>query len=264
MDDFSGVVTEAWTGPQVAWKMARGEPGAFGGKKINSLAGLARLLRRLPARARRPAPAALSLRNLDLLALLSFSVSLWYFNHGHDLHERPARLPARSLYLLGRTLWIGVRGAAAARLAPGLAGLAARRRDGLPRRLPGRPERPRLERDRRRLRGRDRRRADLDGQSPYGHFPVEDDLKPCGPADREGEIRDRIQTNGRCESANPHGDTYGPVAYLTYLPGYCDLRLDRASGTTCPRRTSPRSPSTCSACSGSASSAGASAATGSG
>ena len=29
-----------------------------------------------------------------------------------------------------------------------------------------------------------------------------------------------IQTNGRCESANPHGDTYGPVAYEAYLPGY--------------------------------------------
>ena len=58
------------------------------------------------------------------------------------------------------------------------------------------------------------------GQSPYGHFPVEDDLKPCGPADREGEIRDRIQTNGRCEAANPNGDTYGPMSYIAYIPGY--------------------------------------------
>ena len=36
VDDASGAVTEAWTGPQVAWKMARGGPGAFGGQKINS------------------------------------------------------------------------------------------------------------------------------------------------------------------------------------------------------------------------------------
>src|SRR5262249_25269899 len=36
VDDASGVVTEAWTGPQVAWKMARGYDGAFGGKRINS------------------------------------------------------------------------------------------------------------------------------------------------------------------------------------------------------------------------------------
>jgi len=36
VDDASGVVVEAWTGPQVAWKMARGYKGAFGGVKINS------------------------------------------------------------------------------------------------------------------------------------------------------------------------------------------------------------------------------------
>ena len=29
--DATGEVTEAWTGPQVAWGMARGSPGAFGG-----------------------------------------------------------------------------------------------------------------------------------------------------------------------------------------------------------------------------------------
>src|SRR5919204_631782 len=38
IDDASGAVTEAWTGPQVAWKMARGYKGAFGGKEINSAA----------------------------------------------------------------------------------------------------------------------------------------------------------------------------------------------------------------------------------
>src|SRR5688572_26806339 len=35
VSDSSGRVTEAWTGPQVAWKMARGYDGAFGGKSIN-------------------------------------------------------------------------------------------------------------------------------------------------------------------------------------------------------------------------------------
>jgi hypothetical protein len=60
------------------------------------------------------------------------------------------------------------------------------------------------------------------GQSPYGHFPVESG-KACGPTASDGEIRERIQTNGRCESANPQGDTYGPVAYETYLPGYLAL-----------------------------------------
>jgi hypothetical protein len=58
------------------------------------------------------------------------------------------------------------------------------------------------------------------GQSPYGNFPVEEDLPKCGPADASGDVRDRVQTNGRCESANDRGDTYGPVSYLAYVPGY--------------------------------------------
>ena len=61
------------------------------------------------------------------------------------------------------------------------------------------------------------------GEWPYGHMPEEGTLKACGPTDPEGEIRERIQTNGRCESANPRGDTYGPVAYESYIPGYLAL-----------------------------------------
>ena len=34
VEDSTGNVTEAWTGPQVAWKMARGREGAFGGKTL--------------------------------------------------------------------------------------------------------------------------------------------------------------------------------------------------------------------------------------
>jgi hypothetical protein len=51
-------------------------------------------------------------------------------------------------------------------------------------------------------------------------MPEQGDLKPCGPADANGEIRERIQTNGRCEASNARGDTYGPVSYLAYVPGY--------------------------------------------
>src|SRR4029078_5065039 len=61
------------------------------------------------------------------------------------------------------------------------------------------------------------------GQVPYGNFPIEGSRKACGPADSEGEIRNRIQENGRCEAANPEGDTYGPVAYESYIPGYAIL-----------------------------------------
>ncbi len=56
------------------------------------------------------------------------------------------------------------------------------------------------------------------GQSPYGHFPVEAG-KPCS-GEINGSYPYRIQTNGRCEAADPQGDTYGPVAYEAYLPGY--------------------------------------------
>jgi hypothetical protein len=58
----------------------------------------------------------------------------------------------------------------------------------------------------------------MDGQAPYGHMPVEGTLRPCGEPDAEGRTRDRIQTNGRCESSNANGDTYGPVSYLAYVP----------------------------------------------
>jgi len=57
------------------------------------------------------------------------------------------------------------------------------------------------------------------GVDPYGHFPARDTGKACGPADTDGNINDWVQSNGRCESANPTGDTYGPVSYMSYLPG---------------------------------------------
>jgi hypothetical protein len=221
VDDATGTVTEAWTGPQVAWKMARGYDGAFGGKQINSagiwLALCAAFLIGL-ADFRRP----LSLRNLDLLALLSFSVSLWYFNEGRVFTSVPLVYPPL-VYLLGRMAWSGWRGGGVADSRPiwpvwllaGATVFLAGFRVG--------------------LNVEDSNVIDVgysgvigaqriaDGQSPYGHFPVEEKLKPCGPADQEGEIRERIQTNGRCESANPQGDTYGPVAYEAYLPGYLVL-----------------------------------------
>jgi hypothetical protein len=218
VDDLSAIVTEAFTGPQVAWAMARGGNGAFGGKKINSipvwlgfcvafLLGLADL--------RRP----FSLRNLDLLALLSFSVSLWYFNHGHIFASSSLVYPGLA-YLLARTLFIGIRdrpppssrpvwpvwvlAAATVFLGGFKIGLNIRDSNVIDVGFAGPIGAQRI----------------VNGQSPYGNFPVEDDRKPCGPADRNGEIRDRIQTNGRCESANPQGDTYGPVSYLSYIPGY--------------------------------------------
>jgi hypothetical protein len=218
VDDRSTRITEAWTGPQVAWKMARGYDGAFGGKKINTLpvwlAFCAAFLLGL-ADFRRP----LSLRNLDLLALLSFSVSLWYFNDGNIFTSVSLAYPPLA-YLLARCVWIGVHGrpvrAARSLWRPAVLLAAAVFLIGF----------------RIGLNLEDSNVIDVgyagvigaqrisSGVMPYGNFPKEDQLKACGPADSEGEIRDRIQSNGRCESANPLGDTYGPVAYEAYLPGY--------------------------------------------
>ena len=217
VDDTSGAVTEAWTGPQVAWKMARGYDGAFGGREINSapvwlgfcllfLLGLGDL--------RRP----LSVRNLDLLVLLSFSVSLWFFNRGEIFTSVPLVYPGL-VYLLGRMVWSVWRGrlgtgavpvwpvwvlAAATVFAAGFRiGLNTRTSNVIDVGYSGVVGANRI----------------ANGEAPYGHFPIEEG-RACGPSDADGEIRNRIQTNGRCESANPQGDTYGPVAYETYLPGY--------------------------------------------
>ena len=217
VDDRSGLVTEAWTGPQVAWKMARGGPGAFGGRDINKpivwfgfclvfLIGLADL--------RRP----LSLRNLDLIALLSFAASLWFFNRGDIFTSVPLAYPPL-LYVIARMAWIGTTArlkparpvwpvwvlvAGAVFLAGFRIGLNIETSNVIDVGYAG-------------VIGADRI---VHGEAPYGHMPVQGNLKACGPADAEGEIRERVQTNGRCEASNDRGDTYGPVSYLAYVPGY--------------------------------------------
>jgi len=101
IDDLSGRVLEAWTGFQVAWGMARGYPGAFG-RHVNSLYVWLPLcvLFVLPfLNFRRP----FSLLHLDLLVLLSFSVSLAFFNHARIYASVPLVYPPL-LYLLARML----------------------------------------------------------------------------------------------------------------------------------------------------------------
>jgi hypothetical protein len=217
VDDAGGAVTEAWTGPQVAWKMARGYKGAFGGDKINNpwlwgalcvvfFLGLADL-RRL-----------VSVRNLDLLILLSPTASLWFFNHGDVFTAVPLFYPAL-VWVVARGIYVGVTGrgspsrpvwpawvllAATVFLAGFRLGLNVEASNVIDVGYSGVIGAERI----------------AHGQAPWGNFPVEDDRKPCGPADTAGEIRERIQANGRCESANPQGDTYGPVAYESYIPGY--------------------------------------------
>jgi multisubunit Na+/H+ antiporter MnhF subunit len=97
----SARVVEQWTGFQVAWTMARGYPGAFG-RHVNALYIWLPLcvLFILPFfDFRRP----FSLLHLDLLVLLSFSVSLAFFNHAHIYASVPLAYPPL-LYLLVRML----------------------------------------------------------------------------------------------------------------------------------------------------------------
>jgi hypothetical protein len=107
VDPDTGEVRESWTGSQVAWKMARGYPGAFG-HKLNApyvflplcaifLLGL--LDWRRPWR----------IANLDLLFLLGFGVSSFFFNRAEIGVSVPLQYVPLT-YLFARALWIGWRG----------------------------------------------------------------------------------------------------------------------------------------------------------
>ncbi len=188
--DSSGRVLEQWTGFQVAWTMARGYPGAFG-EHVNAVyiwLPLCILFMGPFFDFRRP----FSLLHLDLLVLLSFSVSLAFFNHAHIYASVPLVYPPL-LYLLVRML-----------------ALTRRERPG---REPG-PLRLRvpvawlalgvvfLIGFRIALNVTDSNVIDVgyagviggerivDGKPLYGSFP----------------------------SSNEHGDTYGPVNYEAYVP----------------------------------------------
>jgi hypothetical protein len=215
--DATGEVRDVRTGPQVAWQMARGGRATFGGAILDKpvvwyslcavfFLGLADL-RRL-----------LSLRNLDLLVLLSFCASLELHVHGRVFASAIAAYPPL-VYLLGRCTWIGFRGrrgppsravlpiwllAALAIFLLGFrVGLNVQTSHGV------------IDVGYAGVIGATRI---VHGEAPYGHMPVEEDRPACGSADSSGEIRERIQTSGRCEAANPTGDTYGPVSYLAYVP----------------------------------------------
>ena len=213
-------VLEAWTGPQVAWKMARGRAGRLRRQDPERLVGVAPLQPRLPPRARRPAAAALLAHRRPARARSPSASRSGSSTAGEIFRSAPARrTTARSTCSSAcRGSGFGGRRRSAAGgtwpvwLLAAVAVFLAGFRVGLNVEAPA-------QRDRRRLRRRDRRgphprRAD----AVRAHAGSGAASTPCGRADADGEIRDRIQANGRCESANPRGDTYGPVAYLAYVP----------------------------------------------
>jgi hypothetical protein len=183
IDDRSGRVLEAWTGPQVDWIMARGYPRIFG-RSVNApwvWVGLS-LLFALPF-ARRP----LRLLHLDLAVLLAFGVSYAAFGAGNLGLSVPSAYPLLA-YLLVRMLVVAGRGAGAPVRLPSAAvlwrvtaGLIAFRValnvvDGnvIDVGYSGVIGAHRL----------------ASGLPIYGGFPLDD----------------------------PHGDTYGPVLYALYVP----------------------------------------------
>ena len=106
VDDATGQVTEQWAGHQVSWRMARGYDGAFG-RKLNApyiWIPLCLLFLVPFVDLRRP----LRLLHFDLLALLAFGISQIYFNRGEIGLSVPLVYPVLG-YLLLRVLLAGFR-----------------------------------------------------------------------------------------------------------------------------------------------------------
>ena len=208
-------MTEKWTGFQVAWTMARGYPGAFG-RSANSpwIWVTLCVLFVLPfVDVRRP----LCWLHADLLALVGFSVSLAFFNNARLDLSVPLTYPLLA-YLLARLLWIGLRRVPAA-------GRAAA------------PERPWrwlgvaalfLLGFRIGLNAADGNVIDVGYSGVIG-------------ADKLTHGRDIW---GAFPSDNEHGDTYGPLLYLAYVPFELMFPWHGQLGPACPRRTRRRASST--------------------
>jgi hypothetical protein len=194
IDDYTGHVIEQWTGFQIAWSMARGYPGAFG-RHVNALYIWIPLcvLFFLPFFDwRKP----LRLLHLDLLVLLSFSVSLAFFNHGRIYASTPLVYPPL-VYLLVRMLLVARVGRRSARSSE-------------------RPKSPRL-------------LVPVPWLAVGVVFLVgfrvglnitDSNVIDVGYAGVIGaqRIAHSRPLYGGYPSDNEHGDTYGPVNYEAYLP----------------------------------------------
>jgi hypothetical protein len=104
VDDRSGRVTETWTGPQIAWRVARGTPSTFKSRLDTAMVALCILFVLPFIHPRR----RLRMFHLDLVALASFEVSLLLLNRGKVDASVALQYPPL-LYLLGRMLWLGLK-----------------------------------------------------------------------------------------------------------------------------------------------------------
>lgn len=105
----TGNVNEVRTGPQVAWMMARGYDGAFGRAITRPAIWIPLCIIFLAALLPLHRPRQLlAWRTVDLLVLLSFVVSLEWFNRGEIFTSVPLAYPPM-VYLMARLGWIGLR-----------------------------------------------------------------------------------------------------------------------------------------------------------
>ena len=188
VDPNTGKVVESWTGYQVAWRMARGYPGAFG-RMINApyiwlplcaIFVLGLLDWRRPFR----------LAHLDLLVVVAgFGLSHYFFNRGNIGLSVPLAYPPL-LYLLGRALWLGFRRRPGSGLRPSLPITVLAIATVL------------LVGGRVLLNVTDSNVIDVGYSGVIG-------------ADR---IADQDPIYGNFPSDDQSGDTYGPVAYYAYVP----------------------------------------------
>jgi hypothetical protein len=191
LEDAGGRVLEAWTGIQVPWTMARGYPGAFGRRANAPYVWLPLLALFLLPFARPP----WRLVHLDVLVLALFSLSYLFFCRGEIDLSVPLAYPPLA-YLLVRVL------------------LLARAR-GAPR---GQAPREPL------------RLAVTVGFLSIaivfllgfriGLNVTSSNVIDVGYAGTIGADRivDGQPLYGRFPKDNAHGDTYGPVNYVAYIP----------------------------------------------
>jgi hypothetical protein len=215
VDDGAMQLTGTRTGPQVGWQLARGEPSSYGrlANRWWIFLPLCLLFAGGLMDWRRP----FSMRTLDLLALLSFGVSLHWFNNGDLFVSTPLIYPPL-IYLLVRLIRVGWTqplrrveiGPTHALILVALTFALVGFRLGL-----NNQDSNILDVGYAGVVGADRL---LHGTVPYGHMPVKT-ARPCHGRYANGDPVAYVQsTDGRCESAIESGDTYGPMVYVSYVP----------------------------------------------
>ena len=208
VDDRTGTVTHAWTGPQVDWGMARGYKGWFG-RKLNDtrlwLAFCAVFLIALVDWRR-----ILTLRTLDLVALLALLGLALVLRARPRVLGGAAAVPADGLPDRAPGLDRPARRAAAGQHGPP-AVLGAGRAAGVPDRLPPRPERVRRDGHRRRLCGHRRRRPGAARPVALRQLPGRERRALRRPhSDGTSSAYRQAKEGGRCESPVATATPTGP------------------------------------------------------